>query len=155
MTGLYSGVYSPRVWFCFYRHRIIRLWPTYAMMLLLVMTFIYRARDSFADALSYDVCIQEIWKHVLLLSTLIRQDCSFLWFWYVSAEFIFCLVTPPFLAALHAHKWLGRALVICVIVASSALNVLKCYHLWDALDYVDVRSFVFNACFWSNNNCVR
>ncbi|VDK42191.1 unnamed protein product [Anisakis simplex] len=112
-------------WLKFYRHRLIRLWPSY-LYTLSTVTFLLSSLHSHPMWEPTDPSVQcrlHGWKNVLFLNSVLGNECMG-WTWYISTEFIFYLISPIFLIAFTKSVWFGLALSSLTIISSTLLQSL-------------------------------
>uniref|UniRef100_A0A183V6L1 Acyl_transf_3 domain-containing protein n=1 Tax=Toxocara canis TaxID=6265 RepID=A0A183V6L1_TOXCA len=126
VAGSKPQLFSFTYWLRFYRHRVLRLWPAYLYVLLVI---IYRFSRSHIHPMwapndQGAMCRQNWWKNVLFINSLTDNLCM-PWTWYIGTEFILFLLTPIFLLAFKRSCALGLLLSVICICASSALHIIE------------------------------
>lgn len=115
-------------WLQFYRHRLFRLWPAYMYVLWLITISMskYSYFILFPPTNPAIQCVTHWWENVLLINSLTSNKCIG-WTWYISASFIFHLVSPVFLLAFKRSLRCGLVLATCITLLSSLLNIIQIY----------------------------
>uniref|UniRef100_A0A158R3W6 Acyl_transf_3 domain-containing protein n=1 Tax=Syphacia muris TaxID=451379 RepID=A0A158R3W6_9BILA len=110
-------------WLRFYLHRALRVWPVYAHTLFM---YSYFNRLHHHEVLPTDnpisQCSKYWWHNLLFINSLTGAACA-PHTWYMSAEFIFYLLSPTFLLALLKSTVYALTLVVTVIALSAACTV--------------------------------
>uniref|UniRef100_A0A914WRK0 Acyltransferase 3 domain-containing protein n=1 Tax=Plectus sambesii TaxID=2011161 RepID=A0A914WRK0_9BILA len=110
-------------WLRFYRHRVVRLWPAYAYMLLAITSRLsvthYHQMWPLTDPSVQ--CPKRWWQNLLFLNSLFDDRCM-PWTWYIGTEFIFYLLSPIFLLALRKRATFGVGLAAIVMGVSIGLR---------------------------------
>ncbi|CAG9772712.1 unnamed protein product [Ceutorhynchus assimilis] len=107
----------------FYFHRIIRMSPTYAIILAFYCTlFVKLGEGPFwlqRVGLEQERCLASWWANLLYINNYVNTDkiCMFQ-SWYVACDMNFFLFTPVLAWTLWKKPKLGVALVIALIIAS-------------------------------------
>jgi peptidoglycan/LPS O-acetylase OafA/YrhL len=119
---------SVRYWMTFYRHRLIRLWPAYLYALIQLSTRLSYTywHPVFSPTDPAVQCPKHWYKNVLMLSSVFESVCM-PWSWYVSAEFIFYILSPIFLITLYKSRFVGISLIISTISISCFSNLITIF----------------------------
>uniref|UniRef100_A0A915B302 Acyltransferase 3 domain-containing protein n=1 Tax=Parascaris univalens TaxID=6257 RepID=A0A915B302_PARUN len=121
---------SPLTWIMFYVHRIVRLSPSYYLVIAFY-TFVFRTFIKNMPNLLYhlpDSCEENWWTNFIYLNNYIdyANQC-YLISWYLATDLQMYIFSPIILIPLAIKPLLGFIIAVLILLASTAANMATIY----------------------------
>ncbi|KAI3384426.1 hypothetical protein SNEBB_009931 [Seison nebaliae] len=114
----------------FYLHRIIRLWPTYIMVIwatiAIVRPILLRNLNGMLSDDHFYTCIKHWTRNILFINNCysVKNQCL-PWTWYLAANTQMYFISPILLTLFHYGKFTGRIFMIfCIFISIGTTGIV-------------------------------